>query len=81
MDLSRNNLSRQIPKFVSKFKFFTHLNLSYNNFEGKMPEAGIFSNAPSLSILGNPKLYGGSSKLHLHACPNRKPHSSRGLLA
>ncbi|TQD96360.1 hypothetical protein C1H46_017994 [Malus baccata] len=81
MDLSRNNLFGQIPEFLSKFRFLRHLNLSYNNFEGKMPEEGIFSNATGLSILGNPKLCGGSSKLHLPACPNIKPHSSRGLLA
>ncbi|XP_009341843.2 probable LRR receptor-like serine/threonine-protein kinase At3g47570 [Pyrus x bretschneideri] len=81
MDLSRNNLSGQIPKFLSKFRFLRHLNLSYNNFEGKMPEEGIFLNATGLSIFGNPKLCGGNSKLHLPACPNIKPHSSRGLLA
>ncbi|XP_050116024.1 probable LRR receptor-like serine/threonine-protein kinase At3g47570 isoform X1 [Malus sylvestris] len=81
MDLSRNNLFGQIPEFLSKFRFLRHLNLSYNNFEDKMPEEGIFSNAIGLSILGNPKLCGGSSKLHLPACPNIKPHSSQGLLA
>ncbi|XP_050143820.1 probable LRR receptor-like serine/threonine-protein kinase At3g47570 isoform X2 [Malus sylvestris] len=81
IDLSSNNLSGQIPEFLGKFRFLSHLNLSYNNFEGKMPEEGIFSNATSLSILGNPKLCGGSSKLHLPACPNTKPPSSRGLLA
>ncbi|XP_068318902.1 probable LRR receptor-like serine/threonine-protein kinase At3g47570 [Pyrus communis] len=81
IDLSSNNLSGQIPEFLSKFRFLRHLNLSYNNFEGKMPEEGIFSNATGLSILGNANLCGGSSKLHLHACPNIKPHSSRGLLA
>ncbi|CAN6715909.1 unnamed protein product [Malus baccata var. baccata] len=81
MDLSRNNLSGQIPKFLSKFRFLKHLNLSYNNFEGKMPKEGIFSNATGLSIFGNPKLCGGSLKLHLPACPSIKPHSSRGLLA
>ncbi|CAN6576449.1 unnamed protein product [Malus baccata var. baccata] len=81
MDLSRNNLSGQIPEFLSMFRFLRHLNLSYNNFEGKMPEEGIFSNATGLSMLGNPKLCGGSSKLHLPACPNIKTHSSRGLLA
>ncbi|CAN6581130.1 unnamed protein product [Malus baccata var. baccata] len=81
MDLSSNNLSGQIPEFLGKFRFLRHLNLSYNNFEGKMPEEGIFSNATGLSILGNPNLCGGSSKLHLPACPNVKPHSSRGVLA
>ncbi|KAB2622250.1 LRR receptor-like serine/threonine-protein kinase [Pyrus ussuriensis x Pyrus communis] len=81
IDLSSNNLSGQIPEFLSKFRFLRHLNLSYNNFEGKMPEEGIFSNATGLSILGDANLCGGSLKLHLHACPNIKPHSSRGLLA
>ncbi|XP_048423542.1 probable LRR receptor-like serine/threonine-protein kinase At3g47570 [Pyrus x bretschneideri] len=81
MDLSRNNLFGHIPEFLTKYRFLRHLNLSYNNFEGKVPEEGIFSNATALSILGNPKLCGGSSKLHLPACPNIKPHSSRGLLA
>ncbi|XP_068340014.1 probable LRR receptor-like serine/threonine-protein kinase At3g47570 [Pyrus communis] len=81
MVLSHNNLSGQIPEFLSKFRFLRHLNLSYNNFDGKIPEEGIFLNATGLSIFGNPKLCGGNSKLHLPACPNIKPHSSRGLLA
>ncbi|TQE13229.1 hypothetical protein C1H46_001313 [Malus baccata] len=80
MDLSSNNLFGQIPEFLGNFRFLRHLNLSYNNFVGKMPEEGIFSNATGLSILGNPNLCGGSSKLHLPACLNIKPHS-RGLLA
>jgi Leucine-rich repeat (LRR) protein len=44
IDLSRNNLSGQIPEFLSKFLSLKHLNLSHNDFEGKVPSEGIFSN-------------------------------------
>ncbi|CAN6581477.1 unnamed protein product [Malus baccata var. baccata] len=81
MDISRNNLSGQIPVFLVKLGALKYLNLSYNNFEGELPKEGIFSNASSVSIVGNHRLCGGSLQFHLHACPQKKHHPSRGLLS
>lgn len=58
MDLSRNNLSGKIPEFLEQF-FLSNLNLSFSNFEGQVPTKGIFSNATSISVAGNSKLWGG----------------------
>ncbi|CAL9002474.1 unnamed protein product [Prunus brigantina] len=80
IDLSRNNLSGQIPEFLGKLSFLKYLNLSHNDFVGEIPKDGIFSNASSFSVLRNDKLCGGIPELHLHACSNKKPHSSRGVL-
>ncbi|PQQ18674.1 putative LRR receptor-like serine/threonine-protein kinase [Prunus yedoensis var. nudiflora] len=70
-----------IPKFLSKFRFLKHLNLSHNDFEGELPKEGIFSNASGVSILGNDRLCGGIPKLFLPTCSSKKPRSSQGLLA
>ncbi|PQQ07138.1 putative LRR receptor-like serine/threonine-protein kinase [Prunus yedoensis var. nudiflora] len=80
IDLSRNNLSGQIPEFLGKLSFLEYLNLSHNDFVGEIPKDGIFSNASSFSVLRNDKLCGGIPELLLHACSNKKPHSSRGVL-
>ncbi|XP_020421787.1 receptor kinase-like protein Xa21 isoform X2 [Prunus persica] len=80
IDLSRNNLSGQIPEFLGKLSFLKNLNLSHNDFVGEIPKDGIFSNASSFSVLRNDKLCGGIPELLLHACSNKKPHSSRGVL-
>ncbi|PQQ07136.1 putative LRR receptor-like serine/threonine-protein kinase [Prunus yedoensis var. nudiflora] len=81
IDISRNNLSGQIPEFLGKFTLLNHLNLSYNDFEGELPKEGIFSNASGLSVIGNNRLCGGLPELLLHACSNKKSHSSQRLLA
>ncbi|XP_034219232.1 putative receptor-like protein kinase At3g47110 isoform X3 [Prunus dulcis] len=80
IDLSRNNLSGQIPEFLGKLSFLKCLNLSHNDFVGEIPKDGIFSNASSFSVLRNDKLCGGIPELLLHACSDKKPHSSRGVL-
>ncbi|PQP96882.1 putative LRR receptor-like serine/threonine-protein kinase [Prunus yedoensis var. nudiflora] len=81
IDISRNNLSGQIPKFLGMLTHLNHLNLSYNDFEGELPKEGIFSNASGLSVIGNNRLCGGLPELLLHACSNKKSHSSQRLLA
>ena len=65
IDLSHNNLSGHIPKFLNMLLSFKRLNISYNNFEGEMPNEGIFANASAISIFGNDKLCGGFKELHL----------------
>ncbi|KAG5608671.1 hypothetical protein H5410_019952 [Solanum commersonii] len=57
LDLSRNNLSGQVPKYLEDFKFQL-LNLSFNDFEGVLPNEGVFKNATAISVIGNPKLCG-----------------------
>ncbi|XP_061999525.1 probable LRR receptor-like serine/threonine-protein kinase At3g47570 [Rosa rugosa] len=79
LDLSRNNLSGQIPNDLQKLPFLLYLNLSFNNLEGEVPNEGAFRNASAISLVGNTKLCGGVSELHLPACPvnvskQRKAH-------
>ncbi|CAN6581468.1 unnamed protein product [Malus baccata var. baccata] len=81
LNISDNNLSGQIPEFIGKLGILKYLNLSYNNFEGELPKEGIFSNASSVSVVGNHRLCGGIPQLHLHPCPKNSQHSSRGLLS
>ncbi|XVE79443.1 hypothetical protein DITRI_Ditri14bG0059200 [Diplodiscus trichospermus] len=86
LDLSHNNFSGQIPEYLEKFSFLTYLNLSYNHFEGKVPTRGLFSNATAISVVGNEKLCGGISQLHLPLCPfnglkkSKTPHSLKRIL-
>lgn len=56
LDLSRNNLSGQIV-FLKSGIFMVYLNLSYNNFEGEVPNAGIFRNISAFSLVKNTKSF------------------------
>ncbi|MQL95275.1 hypothetical protein Taro_027941 [Colocasia esculenta] len=67
LDLSRNWLSGQIPQFLEALNLF-HLNLSYNDFEGEVPQKGIFQNVSAVSLVGNSKLCGGNREFYLQAC-------------
>ncbi|KAK9725040.1 hypothetical protein RND81_05G117700 [Saponaria officinalis] len=64
LDLSRNNLSGLVPIYFSKFPL-VYLNLSYNDFEGSVPEKGIYANMSAVSLVGNSRLCGGIRQLHL----------------
>ncbi|KAL0343393.1 UNVERIFIED_CONTAM: putative LRR receptor-like serine/threonine-protein kinase [Sesamum angustifolium] len=49
-----------------------NLNLSYNNFEGEVPAAGVFKNESAVQVYGNNKLCGGMQpQLHLQPCPEK----------
>ncbi|KAK2634890.1 hypothetical protein Ddye_029682 [Dipteronia dyeriana] len=69
IDLSRNNLSGQIPKFLETLAL-ENLNLSFNDLEGEVPIKGIFANASAISVVGNNRLCGGIIELRLPKCSN-----------
>ncbi|XP_051199792.1 probable LRR receptor-like serine/threonine-protein kinase At3g47570 [Lolium perenne] len=68
MDLSRNNLSGQIPDFFEAFSSMSLLNLSFNNLEGPVPTGGVFQNASKVFVQGNKELCAVSSPLKLPRC-------------
>ncbi|XP_071738691.1 probable LRR receptor-like serine/threonine-protein kinase At3g47570 [Rutidosis leptorrhynchoides] len=59
LDLSHNNLSGQILRFLEGFSSLKALNLSFNDFDGEVPLKGVFTNASEFSITRNEKLCGG----------------------
>ncbi|XP_030938745.1 receptor kinase-like protein Xa21 [Quercus lobata] len=67
MDLSRNNFSSQIPNFLEKLSL-KNLNLSFNDFQGEVPTKGVFTNASTISLIGNSRLCGGILELKLPRC-------------
>ncbi|KAJ0551207.1 putative protein kinase RLK-Pelle-LRR-XII-1 family [Helianthus annuus] len=76
LDISHNNLSGQIPRFLERF-LLEYLNLSYNDFEGEVPQLGVFANASAFSILWNNRLCGGIVELGLPKCKERKKHKEK----
>lgn len=78
LDLSQNNLLRPIPKEIQNLHFLVYLNLSYNNMVGEVPIGEVFQNASATFFIGNSKLCGGVSYLHLPSCPKEraKPRKS-----
>lgn len=75
LDLSDNNLSGEIPDYFGGIKL-QHLNLSHNDFSGKLSEAGIFKNAGAIAVFGNPKLCGGIPELDLPRCKSRRSRTT-----
>ncbi|XP_016651449.1 PREDICTED: probable LRR receptor-like serine/threonine-protein kinase At3g47570 [Prunus mume] len=80
LDLSRNNLWCEIPKFLERFVLLKKLDLSFNNFWGAVPTGGAFENARVILITGNPMLCGGIANLQLPNCESPKGGSSRSLI-
>ncbi|KAL7229128.1 hypothetical protein ACSBR2_007764 [Camellia fascicularis] len=68
LGLANNNLSGEIPMYLESFILLQNLNLSFNNFEGVVPTQGVFSNANTISVVGNSKLCGGVAELNLPKC-------------
>ncbi|KAK2427377.1 putative LRR receptor serine/threonine-protein kinase [Trifolium repens] len=68
LDLSRNQLSGAIPKILQNITFLQYFNVSFNMLEGEVPTNGVFGNATQIAIIGNNKLCGGISQLHLPPC-------------
>ncbi|XP_004309035.1 PREDICTED: probable LRR receptor-like serine/threonine-protein kinase At3g47570 [Fragaria vesca subsp. vesca] len=77
LDLSHNNLSGEIPEFLAGFGGLKQLNLSFNDFWGAVPVMGVFNNASAISIVGNTRLCGGISDLHLPKCKFKESRWSR----
>ncbi|KAL6126937.1 hypothetical protein ACLB2K_074982 [Fragaria x ananassa] len=75
LDLSHNNLSGDIPEFLARFGGLKQLNLSFNDFWGEVPVKGVFNNASGISVVGNTRLCGGISDLHLPKCKSKEPRS------
>ncbi|CAL5184968.1 unnamed protein product [Lathyrus oleraceus] len=69
LDLSRNRLSGSIPDVMQNISVLEYLNVSFNMLEGEVPIDGVFGNATQISLVGNSKLCGGISQLHLPPCP------------
>ncbi|CAN4117437.1 unnamed protein product [Withania somnifera] len=69
LDLSRNKLSGTVPKYLEGFNLH-FLNLSFNDFEGALPERGIFENTDVsiISLVGNPRICGGVCSLKFPKC-------------
>ncbi|KAK7252588.1 hypothetical protein RIF29_36642 [Crotalaria pallida] len=86
LDLSQNHLSGSIPKGLQNISVLQYLNVSFNKLDGEVPTYGVFQNSSGFAMLGNNKLCGGISKLHLSPCPNkgtkpRKHHNFKRLIA
>lgn len=79
LDLAQNNLTGQIPKDLDMLPFVQLMNLSFNALEGEVPMIGFFSNASSLSLVGNSKLCGGTPELKLPKCPEEKQKKRKPL--
>ncbi|RHN51047.1 putative protein kinase RLK-Pelle-LRR-XII-1 family [Medicago truncatula] len=69
LDLSRNQLSGSIPDGMQNISVLEYLNVSFNMLEGEVPTNGVFGNATQIDLIGNKKLCGGISHLHLPPCP------------
>ncbi|XP_050907945.1 probable LRR receptor-like serine/threonine-protein kinase At3g47570 [Lathyrus oleraceus] len=69
LDLSINQLSGSIPDVLQNIPSLKHLNISFNMLEGVVPTDGVFGNATQVGLVGNKKICGGVSKLHLPPCP------------
>ncbi|KAH9733945.1 putative LRR receptor-like serine/threonine-protein kinase [Citrus sinensis] len=72
LDLSRNNLSGQIPLFLEALSL-EYLNLSFNDFEGKVPTKGIFANTSAISVAGIVMVSFFIFSWHKRSRPSRQP--------
>jgi hypothetical protein len=58
LDLSKNNLSGQIPPEFAGLNFLSYLNLSDNELVGRIPTSTQFSTFPKAAFVGNEGLWG-----------------------
>uniref|UniRef100_A0A804JP42 Receptor kinase-like protein Xa21 n=1 Tax=Musa acuminata subsp. malaccensis TaxID=214687 RepID=A0A804JP42_MUSAM len=80
LDLSSNDLSGSFPDFLAGLPFLKLLNLSFNDLDGEVPVDKIFSNSSEFSVVGNHKLCGGISSLHLPSCSTQTSKKNRSLI-
>ena len=77
LDLSRNQFYGSIPNVIQNISGLKHLNVSFNMLEGEVPTNGVFGNVTHVAMIGNNKLCGGISELHLASCPiNSRKHAT-----
>ncbi|XP_009387807.2 probable LRR receptor-like serine/threonine-protein kinase At3g47570 [Musa acuminata AAA Group] len=80
LDLSSNNLSGSFPGFLAGLPDLQLLNLSFNDLDGEVPVDKIFSNSSEFYVVGNHKLCGGISSLHLPSCSTQTSKKNRSLI-
>ncbi|KAK9189502.1 hypothetical protein WN943_018100 [Citrus x changshan-huyou] len=76
IDLSRNNLSGLIPKFLEDLSL-EYLNLSFNDLEGEVPTKGVFANISRISVAGFNRLCGGIPELQLPKCTENNSRNQK----
>nr|XP_048322695.1 receptor kinase-like protein Xa21 [Ziziphus jujuba var. spinosa] len=76
MDLSRNNLSGEIPKSLEALLSLKYFNVSYNRLEGEIPTGGPFVNFSAQSFLSNNGPCG-APRLQVLPCTRKETHKSR----
>ncbi|CAL4987287.1 unnamed protein product [Urochloa decumbens] len=67
--LAHNNLSGQIPGTFQNMTALHQLDISFNHLSGQVPVHGVFTNSTRFLFVGNDGLCGGTTELHLPACP------------
>lgn len=77
-NISHNNLSGTIPVFFESLSALQFLDMSFNDLEGEVPRGGVFNNVSHISVVGNKRICGGISGLHLPACPTTNREARRG---
>ncbi|XP_017639901.1 receptor-like protein 11 [Gossypium arboreum] len=76
LDLSRNNLSGEIPKSLEKLRYLKYFNVSFNRLEGEIPEGRLFGNYTTESFKGSEALCG-ATRLHVPNCKTRPLRNSK----
>jgi Leucine-rich repeat (LRR) protein len=67
LDLSNNHFSGDIPSFITGMQL-VRLNISFNDFQGELPQEGVFKNVSAVDVRGNLKLCGGLPSVDLPKC-------------
>jgi Leucine-rich repeat (LRR) protein len=67
--LAHNNLSGHIPGTFENMTTLYLLDISFNHLSGQVPVHGVFANSNRFLFVGNDGLCGGTTELHLPACP------------
>ncbi|XP_052177494.1 receptor-like protein EIX2 [Diospyros lotus] len=72
LDVSRNNLSGEIPQSISTLTSLSDLNLSFNNLSGKIPTSTQLQSFNDSGFMGNPRLCGAPLKIN---CTDQQNYS------